>query len=136
MRDQRDSGEAQPGATPMPGALDVAAIPPPDPDSVTQLLGEVEKGQPGAWNRIYALLYRDLHQIARSQIRQQRRGHVTARVHRRNRLRTDVLRGLQAAGDVHGGIHVKTFQGATGLNARSLSFGRPFNVGWQHDKRD
>ena len=76
MRDQRDSGEAQPGATPMPGALDVAAIPPPDPDSVTQLLGEVEKGQPGAWNRIYALLYRDLHQIARSQIRQQRRGHV------------------------------------------------------------
>ena len=76
MRDQRDTDETRPGATAMPGPLDVAAIPPPDPDSVTQLLGEVEKGQPGAWNRIYALLYRDLHQIARSQIRQQRRGHV------------------------------------------------------------
>jgi len=49
---------------------------PTDQDSVTQLLGEVERGQPEAWNRIYALLYRDLHQIARSQIRQQRRSHV------------------------------------------------------------
>lgn len=44
--------------------------------SVTQLLGAVESGQAGAWNRIYSLLYRDLHQIARSQIRQQRRGHM------------------------------------------------------------
>lgn len=47
-----------------------------DEQSVTQLLGAVESGQAGAWNRIYSLLYRDLHQIARSQIRQQRRGHM------------------------------------------------------------
>jgi RNA polymerase sigma factor (TIGR02999 family) len=76
MTGKQDRDEAKSGADSLPGSLDVAAIPPPDPDSVTQLLGEVEKGQSGAWNRIYALLYRDLHQIARSQIRQQRRGHV------------------------------------------------------------
>jgi RNA polymerase sigma factor (TIGR02999 family) len=76
MTGRRDMDEPQPGAAGLPGSLDVDAIAPPDPDSVTQLLGEVEKGQTGAWNRIYALLYRDLHQIARSQIRQQRRGHV------------------------------------------------------------
>ncbi|WP_447940633.1 ECF-type sigma factor [Pseudoxanthomonas mexicana] len=51
-------------------------LPAVDEQSVTQLLGAVESGQAGAWNRIYSLLYRDLHQIARSQIRQQRRGHM------------------------------------------------------------
>ncbi|WP_296282851.1 ECF-type sigma factor [Pseudoxanthomonas sp.] len=76
MAQQPDIDGSPPAGTGMPGALDIATIPPPDPDSVTQLLGEVENGQPEAWNRIYALLYRDLHQIARSQIRQQRRGHV------------------------------------------------------------
>ncbi len=76
MRGRQDIGGTDPGTGEMPGSLDVTAIAPPDPDSVTQLLGEVENGQAGAWNRIYALLYRDLHQIARSQIRQQRRGHV------------------------------------------------------------
>jgi RNA polymerase sigma factor (TIGR02999 family) len=76
MAEHPDIDGSPPAGTGMPAALDIATIPPPDPDSVTQLLGEVENGQPEAWNRIYALLYRDLHQIARSQIRQQRRGHV------------------------------------------------------------
>lgn len=76
MAQQPDIDGSPPAGTGMPGALDIATIAPPDPDSVTQLLGEVENGQPEAWNRIYALLYRDLHQIARSQIRQQRRDHV------------------------------------------------------------
>lgn len=76
MTGRRDIEGTGTGAEDLPGSLDVAAIPPADPDSVTQLLGEVEKGESGAWNRIYALLYRDLHQIARSQIRQQRRSHV------------------------------------------------------------
>ena len=53
-----------------------AAMPMPDEESVTRLLGDAGSGKPDAWNRIYALLYRDLHQIARAQIRQQRRSHV------------------------------------------------------------
>lgn len=47
-----------------------------DSETVTRLLEDVQSGHPEAWNRIYALLYNDLHQIARSQIRQQRRGHA------------------------------------------------------------
>ncbi len=35
------------------------------------LLALADAGQPEAWNRIYALLYSDLHRIARSQIRRQ-----------------------------------------------------------------
>lgn len=78
MTGQRDPGdpgaEANAGGPSWPrtalGAL------PTDQESVTQLLVDVESGRPEAWNRIYALLYRDLHQIARSQIRQQRRSHV------------------------------------------------------------
>ena len=38
--------------------------------SVTQLLEDVRQGQPEAWDRIYALLYEDLHRLAKSQIRQ------------------------------------------------------------------
>ncbi len=51
-------------------------MPMPDEESVTRLLGDAGSGKAGAWNRIYALLYRDLHQIARAQIRQQRRSHA------------------------------------------------------------
>lgn len=40
-------------------------------ESVTQLLVEAEKSGGDAWNRIYGLIYQDLHRIARSQIRQQ-----------------------------------------------------------------
>lgn len=43
-------------------------------DSITRLIGDTRAGQPGAWDRIYALLYDDLHKVARSQIRRQRRG--------------------------------------------------------------
>jgi RNA polymerase sigma factor (TIGR02999 family) len=43
-------------------------------DSVTQLLGEVRDGHSAAWDRIYALLYEDLHRIARSQLRQAKGG--------------------------------------------------------------
>ena len=43
---------------------------PDDPiDSVTCLLIDAEGGSEQAWNRIYNLVYQDLHRIARSQIR-------------------------------------------------------------------
>lgn len=38
-------------------------------ESVTHLLVDAEAGDEQAWNRIYALVYHDLHRIARSQIR-------------------------------------------------------------------
>ena len=76
MREKRDPDGAGPDTSGMPHPRGNEDLAPPDPDSVTQLLRNVENGQPGAWNQIYALLYRDLHQIARSQIRQQRRSHV------------------------------------------------------------
>ncbi|TDK28652.1 sigma-70 family RNA polymerase sigma factor [Luteimonas aestuarii] len=38
-------------------------------ESVTQLLVDAESGNDAAWNRIYALVYHDLHRIARTQIR-------------------------------------------------------------------
>ena len=59
-----------------PWTQDAVAVPPLDEESVTRLLGDAGSGKSGAWNRIYTLLYRDLHQIARAQIRQQRRAHV------------------------------------------------------------
>ena len=42
--------------------------------SVTDLIGEVQRGDASAWHRIYSALYDELHQIARAQIRQHRRG--------------------------------------------------------------
>lgn len=44
--------------------------------TVTRLIGEAGEGCPDAWDRIYTLLYDDLRMVARSQIRQQRRGGV------------------------------------------------------------
>ena len=41
-------------------------------ESVTLLLGQVREGEPQAWDRIYALLYQDLHQLARMQLRRHR----------------------------------------------------------------
>lgn len=38
-------------------------------ESVTRLLVDAEDGDDAAWNRIYSLVYHDLHRIARSQIR-------------------------------------------------------------------
>ncbi|KAF1726063.1 RNA polymerase subunit sigma-70 [Pseudoxanthomonas mexicana] len=84
-RDDRPSPDMtarrQPGSVTASTRLDPwtqgdAAMPMPDEESVTRLLGDAGSGKPDAWNRIYALLYRDLHQIARAQIRQQRRSHV------------------------------------------------------------
>lgn len=76
MTGQRDPDDPSKGAALPQIPPFVGPIPAADEQSVTQLLGAVESGQAGAWNRIYSLLYRDLHQIARSQIRQQRRGHM------------------------------------------------------------
>lgn len=52
-----------PRETPVPAASDEAI------ESVTQLLVDAESGSEEAWNRIYSLVYHDLHRIARSQIR-------------------------------------------------------------------
>ena len=35
------------------------------PESITRLLVDAQAGEDGAWNRIYGLLYGDLHRIAR-----------------------------------------------------------------------
>lgn len=43
-------------------------------ESVTQLISEAQDGRGDAWDRIYTLLYNDLHRVARSQIRQQQYG--------------------------------------------------------------
>jgi RNA polymerase sigma factor (TIGR02999 family) len=42
-----------------------------DAERMTRLLAEADQGDAQAWDRIYALLYADLHRIARSQIRRQ-----------------------------------------------------------------
>jgi len=41
--------------------------------SLTQLISQAQGGQEGAWERIYALLYQDLHKVARTLIRQQQK---------------------------------------------------------------
>lgn len=56
---------SSPGDMPTPALGDETA------ESVTQLLVEAEQTGGDAWNRIYGLIYQDLHRIARSQIRQQ-----------------------------------------------------------------
>jgi RNA polymerase sigma factor (TIGR02999 family) len=76
MTARRLPGSATASSQPDPWTQDAAPVPMPDEESVTRLLGDAGSGKPGAWNRIYALLYRDLHQIARAQIRQQRRSHA------------------------------------------------------------
>lgn len=43
----------------------------PESEEFARLLADAEGGQAEAWNRIYSLLYDDLHRIARSQIRRQ-----------------------------------------------------------------
>ncbi|MGY0557424.1 MULTISPECIES: ECF-type sigma factor [unclassified Lysobacter] len=42
-------------------------------ETVTKLISEAQDGRDDAWDRIYMLLYKDLHQVARFQIRQQQR---------------------------------------------------------------
>ncbi|MCR6664202.1 MAG: ECF-type sigma factor [Luteimonas sp.] len=58
----------------MAGAIATHALSDQALESVTRLIGEARAGQTDAWDRIYALLYDDLRRVARSQIRQQRRG--------------------------------------------------------------
>ena len=48
------------------------------PESITRLLIDAQAGENGAWNRIYGLLYDDLHRIARAQIRQRTTGRISA----------------------------------------------------------
>lgn len=47
-------------------------------DSVTELLADAQAGRGGAWDRIYAVLYADLHRIAHAQIRQHTLGRMSA----------------------------------------------------------
>lgn len=46
-----------------------------DQEQVARLLREVGEGVDGAWDRVYALLYRDLRQVALSLLRQRYWGH-------------------------------------------------------------
>lgn len=48
------------------------------PESVTRLLVEAQAGDALAWDRIYALLYAELHRIARVQILQRSHGRISA----------------------------------------------------------
>ncbi len=48
------------------------------PESITRLLIDAQAGEDSAWNRIYGLLYGDLHRIARAQIRQRTSGRISA----------------------------------------------------------
>lgn len=48
------------------------------PESITRLLIDAQAGEDGAWNRIYGLLYGDLHRIAHAQIRQRMSGRISA----------------------------------------------------------
>jgi RNA polymerase sigma factor (TIGR02999 family) len=47
-------------------------------ESITRLLVQAQSGEGSAWNRIYGLLYDDLHRIARAQIRQRISGRLSA----------------------------------------------------------
>jgi RNA polymerase sigma factor (TIGR02999 family) len=47
-------------------------------DSVTELLAGAQAGRNDAWDRIYAVLYDDLHRIAHAQIRQRTFGRMSA----------------------------------------------------------
>ncbi|MFZ2752941.1 MAG: ECF-type sigma factor [Lysobacteraceae bacterium] len=47
-------------------------------DSVTELLAGARAGRNDAWDRIYAVLYDDLHRIAHAQIRQRTFGRMSA----------------------------------------------------------
>lgn len=47
-------------------------------DSVTELLADAQAGRDDAWDRIYAVLYDDLHRVAHSQIRQRTFGRMSA----------------------------------------------------------
>lgn len=69
-QDSLRSESPEPGAEPSP--FDFAQ---PLLDSVTELILAAQGGQAGAWDKVYALLYRELHDAASMQIRRRwRRG--------------------------------------------------------------
>lgn len=43
-------------------------------DSVTELIQAAQNGQPGAWDRVYSLLYKELHKVAGLHLRRRWRG--------------------------------------------------------------
>lgn len=59
-------------------AITNTAIRPEPPESVTGLLIAAQAGEGDAWNRIYGLLYSELHRIARAQIRRRQHGGLSA----------------------------------------------------------
>lgn len=73
MTDQNSMRPEDPGARP-PADAAQDALSQTTLESLTQLLSDAQQGRTDAWDRIYGLLYRDLHRVARSQIRQWQRG--------------------------------------------------------------
>lgn len=73
----RESAEPEQGAaTPTSDSFNAGTFGGDTLETVTQLISEAQDGRDDAWDRIYLLLYKDLHQVARSQIRQQQRRFV------------------------------------------------------------
>lgn len=61
-----------------PTVIRDASCSPESRDSVTELLVDAQAGRDNAWDRIYAVLYDDLHRIAHAQIRQRTFGRMSA----------------------------------------------------------
>lgn len=59
-------------------ALQNAGREPEPSESITRLLTEAQSGNDIAWDRVYALLYTELHRIAHVQIRQRAHGRLSA----------------------------------------------------------
>ncbi|MFC5594034.1 ECF-type sigma factor [Lysobacter niastensis] len=72
-RNASEDGEGVMPPTASPFAASLSGVSDSTLESITELILEAQGGQADAWDRIYALLYNDLHQIARSQIRHQQR---------------------------------------------------------------
>ncbi|MBT2749310.1 MULTISPECIES: ECF-type sigma factor [unclassified Lysobacter] len=69
---EQDPGGSAPTTQPVDtGALTLsdAAL-----ESITELIVDAQKGRPGAWDQVYSALYRELHRLARMQIRQHWKG--------------------------------------------------------------
>lgn len=72
-----DTGSRTDSQTDLPTGQQVD-LPMDSPESITRLLIDAQAGEDGAWNRIYGLLYGDLHRIARAQLRQRTSGRISA----------------------------------------------------------
>jgi len=86
IEDVSIEGASDDGARNLVSPLDPAPLDPAlldslgldSPESVTRLIADARSGQGSAWDRVYSLLYDDLHRIARSQIRQRTFGQISA----------------------------------------------------------